>query len=250
MNLTFSVIKRGDAAYQFNSIAYGNNTFVVTGSHESFASTNGVDWQQLPMAGGSVIYAADRFVMVNGSFLTSTDGFNWTTTLADDGPSSVTYGEGVFVANGRSSLFYSFDAEHWTRLPQNGGSTLMGVEYGNGLFITYGLYLMFPNTAPGILIGYSTNGTNWSLGSPGQQSYIFPSTYAWGNFYSATATSPDGVNITPWTAFSQSQSVNFVGNRLIGFRSNSPDVIISASEGFDNLKRPLGRYQYTTGVTK
>lgn len=249
MNLTFSVVKKGDPQYQFSSIAFGNNTLVVCGNVSSFASTNGVDWQLLPMTGGSVIYAAGRFVVANGSFWTSTDGFNWRSTLADDGPNNVAYGNGVFVANGRSSLYYSFDAEHWTRLPQQGGTTFMGVEYGNGLFITYGTYLMFPNPTPGIVIGYSTNGTNWSIGSPGQQNYIFPSTFAWGNFYSATATSPDGINITPWSAFSQSQFVKYVGNRLIGFRSDSPDVIISASEGFDNLNRPLGRYQYTTGVT-
>jgi hypothetical protein len=253
MDLTFTTVKLGNPQFQFQSIAFGNNTFVVVGNVSSFASTNGVDWQPVPITSGTIIYGAGRFVLANGNFWTSTDGFNWRQTAVPDEPASnVTYGNGVFVAIGHSSIYYSFDGENWTKLQYHGGTTFYGILYGNGQFVIDGTYSTspFPGGFTLGLLGTSTNGTNWSIGTYTQGvPFLSPSTSAWGNFYNATATSPDCLNITPWTTFSDCQYVQFIGNRLIGFRSNSPNIVISASEGFDNFNRPLARYEYVTGVT-
>lgn len=249
MNLTFSTVKQANPQSQFTSVAYGNNAVVVIGLVSSFASTNDVDWQTLPfIGGGRVIFAANRFVYANGGFWTSTDGFNWKGGPIDEGPGEVTYGGGVFVGAGHSSIFYSFDGENWTRLQQHGSFTLFGVRFGGGRFITTGTYSAFPNPFAGYLYGASPDGVTWNVG-PINPPFFYPMTYAWGNFYNLTATSPDGVQVNDWSGFSQCRAVLFAGNRLIGLRSNSPDVIITASEGFDALHRPLASYDYVTGVT-
>src|ERR1051325_9901027 len=76
MNLTFSVVKKGDPQYQFSRIAFGHTTLVVCGNVSSFAPTNGADWQLHPMTGGAVLHSVRPLVVSNGSFWSSTDGFS------------------------------------------------------------------------------------------------------------------------------------------------------------------------------
>lgn len=250
MSLTFTTVKKGDPQAQLNSIAFGNGALVAVGTSSAFASTNGVDWQPLAIRGGNVVYGGNRFVVGNGGYWSSTNGFDWSGASVDDGPGNVTYGQGVFVGIGRSSIHYSFDGENWTKLQQHGSSMFWGVNYGNGSFVVFGAYSDFLPPMTGFLFGSSTNGTNWSIGRLSQGSrVIFPTTFAWGNFYTPTDTSPDCMNPTAWSSFSLCRTVKFSGSRLVGFRSNSPNIVISASEGFDAYSRPVGRYQYVTGVT-
>ena len=93
-------------AYDFNfrSVAYGKQTYVVVGSYVAMSSTNGLSWSRtnfLDMR--SVAYGANRFVAVSAkNIFSSADGLNWKSHNATvtNQLSSVAYGNHTFVAVG------------------------------------------------------------------------------------------------------------------------------------------------------
>ena len=86
--------------------------------------------------------------------INSTDGTTWieaANIVGPNGYTSITYGNGMFVAVAQDSSMYSNDGTTWlagTAQVGNWG----GVAYGNGVFVAVGT----PN-----IIMYSTNGTTW-----------------------------------------------------------------------------------------
>ncbi|MEQ9301793.1 MAG: MBG domain-containing protein, partial [Cyclobacteriaceae bacterium] len=95
--------------YNWTSIAYGNGIFVALES------------------GG------------DNQVITSTDGISWTTTSSNvsGSRSSVTYGEGLFVAVGSSAnkIMTSPDGVTWTARSVPGTNQWISVTYGGGQFV-------------------------------------------------------------------------------------------------------------------
>jgi hypothetical protein len=100
----------GSATY--NSIAYGNGKWVVSGSTGTslLTSTDGTTWttQYSLYSFVSLMFANSTFygVTTTGIFLVSTDGVNWTsiyTLLYNVAPITMTYGNGKFIGVGTTT---------------------------------------------------------------------------------------------------------------------------------------------------
>lgn len=138
----------------WSSIAYGNNRFVVIGSSGTVAaySTTGTSWTSavLPTSTtwSSVAYGNGRFVAIastTGKAAYSLDGITWVSSPYNVNGTSLTYGNGVFLATGHeptltSSVAYtSEDGILWTvRSSQlNMGLVAFGfTESGNAIFVS------------------------------------------------------------------------------------------------------------------
>jgi hypothetical protein len=136
-------------AGSWDSVAYGDGTYValssVNSSTEEITSTNGISWT--PMTGpvgswSNLTFGGGRFVAVssNGQIDTSSDGENWTTVWSHRNYdlSSVTYGDGLFVAvdTAMGATIISANGSDWSRiLAPITGLQWGSVAYGNGTFV-------------------------------------------------------------------------------------------------------------------
>ncbi len=94
-------------ARQFTDVAQGNGTFVAA------TFTNGLS--------------------------RSTDGVNWTDTWVYPAPTAVRWGDPGWVAiTNQGSAWFSVDAVDWTKAPDALPNSLVGVTYGNHVFVAYG----------------------------------------------------------------------------------------------------------------
>jgi hypothetical protein len=153
-----------------NTVTYGNGKFVALGEYGYHAeSADGITWTggygygmnysgDAPSGIESIAYAKGIFVAVGksqvsarGVIYSSSDGLNWKlrylqpspTSLADlgngDGCSSVTYGNGTFVAVGKY-VFMSGDGITWSKdtfgyYANPDGEFLTSLTYGRGTFV-------------------------------------------------------------------------------------------------------------------
>jgi len=146
----------------FSNVAYGKNTFVVSGSGKNAALANkdtlrystdqGQTWQ--PVKSGAFYgmrFVNDRFIAVghSGTIMYSLDGKNWTDVSFPLGGSlyGVAYGNCVYVITGTEGagvVYRSYDGAHWTKisfspLPSNFSNWgLYEVAFGNGQFVAGG----------------------------------------------------------------------------------------------------------------
>jgi len=209
-------------------VAYGNSTFVAVGPATSWAptsggivtSTDGVAWQKRSASVTSglraVIYGKDGFVAIGYDLdyyqqpvptaLTSPDGIDWTertVSVKNAGPTSIAYGNGVFVAVGSpaycsSTILTSPDGAVWTeRVIPVAEPYLKAVAYGNGTFVA---------TGRGVILT-SPDGVTWTGRTPpGDPSSLLGAAYGNGTFVvvgnsdtygiAPILTSPDGIT---WT---------------------------------------------------
>lgn len=143
------------AGSQWNSVAYGNGTYVAvsySGSNEVMTSTDGATWTPGTAPGlalRAVTFGNGTFVAVGalgagGKVITSTDGINW--TLQAGAPvndwKSVTYGDGLFVAvsadGAPTQIATSPDGVVWTQRPTPGPVLWDEVAFGGGSFVATG----------------------------------------------------------------------------------------------------------------
>src|SRR5258706_4815173 len=140
----FTWIRRNPGIGEFFSgIAYGNDRFVAVGSEGVGISTDGILWQQQQSTGGHPIcYGSGLFVAfgVGGLIRTSPDGITWTerNSGTDQWISSVTYGNGTFVAVGDYVILTSTDGMIWTQRNSVTNAQLRSVAYGGGHFVAVG----------------------------------------------------------------------------------------------------------------
>jgi hypothetical protein len=191
----------------WNSVTYGNNTFVAIGSPGSVASsTDGATWtlRTLPNTNiswqgvtfGNNIFAAITYNSTTAA--SSTDGITWTlrTLPLLRSWKSVTYGNGTFVAVAymQTSAASSTDGIEWTLRTLPDEARWNSVTYGNGTFaaITYN-----STTAAS-----STDGITWTLRTLPANAAWKSVTYGNGTFVavvygsSKAASSTDGIT---WT---------------------------------------------------
>jgi hypothetical protein len=138
----------------WNSVAYGNGSFVAVGGLSSsgggnlgltLVSSNGIDWKSAPTPSSavylSVAYGNGIFVAVGANkAMTSPDGIDWTTRPIYAGSwKSVAYGKDLFVAVNENTynankVATSPDGVAWTVREAPKGRW-RSVTYGNGLFV-------------------------------------------------------------------------------------------------------------------
>jgi hypothetical protein len=149
------------------AIAYGNNKFVAGGNGGDMAySSDGITWTALQSGTindqiNSIAFGDNKFVMpVNDTMAYSTDGITWTTVrFGTNDRFTIAYGNGKFVAGGRrredsDSMVYSSDGVTWTAVADSTfTSDISEIAFGNDKFVAVG--------ASG-KIAYSTDGITWT----------------------------------------------------------------------------------------
>ena len=152
------------------SAAYGNNVFVATNGYHLVYSTDGINWTKSPTSEidhegyWNLAYGNGIFVAISdedSAAAYSMDGINWiaTTTPLSTGCSSVTFGNGKFVATANGSLTaaaYSTDGINWSTMTMPRGN-YKSVVYGADKFVAMGTS-NYPKTYAAV----STDGINWT----------------------------------------------------------------------------------------
>ena len=159
------------------SVIYNNNLFIAVGSNQSY-SIDGKNWlpattqiSQSTLNWRGVAYGNGKYVMVGGEIYStlstaySYDGKSWIegTTLENAYFTSVTFGNGKFVAVGLSGLFghdvraqaYSYDGITWYWTTTTFNYDYYSVAFGNNRFVAVGYdYAPVPQI-------YSDDGVTW-----------------------------------------------------------------------------------------
>jgi hypothetical protein len=144
---TITWVLRTSGVAGMNSIAFGNNTYVLsasTGSARVFSSTDAIHWTErsinMNTNGATGATFVNNIFLVGGpggNMRRSTDGITWETIASPLGGvlSLFAYGNGLYIA-GTTQLAVSTDAVTWT-LRNYGYSTSLGFtafDFGGGIF--------------------------------------------------------------------------------------------------------------------
>ena len=139
----------------FNSVAYGNGTYVAAGGLGGavFTSTDASVWTQRYWNLGldnwrGAAYANGRFVIAGeassgqapfAAIFTSPDGLTWSLIRPGTGPGlhCVAHGNGVWVAAG-TDLYTSSDAATWTPRTKPTTGTVHAAAFAAGRFVLAG----------------------------------------------------------------------------------------------------------------
>ena len=131
----------------WNSVAWGEGTYVAVGDSTAIISTNANSWSTVNAKGKGIIYGNDEFIAVLGDkTYTSTDetGEEWdvSPSLAENTEfTDISYGSSKYVIVGSSSTaggFYSYSSNGTTWSTTYVTMTPTKVNYVQGNFITGG----------------------------------------------------------------------------------------------------------------
>ncbi len=261
---------------RLTDVAFGNGIFVAaTGGSNVLTSVNGFRWVQhaVPFAAQKIVYGDGKFLAALGSskLWSSSDGLNWTSFAApyltelffagqqwfarsqstlvrsrdavvwssSDFPftfSDVVYGQGKYVAVGRSLsgaplMMISSDGGSWSsigtgvysRFPQNGVNK---VAYAEGRFWAAGNLSEENAMVSSTIMLNSLNGLAWTPFFPGQND---------GNLLSLAADDGRIVAIGGWTSF-------FPGSSIVVRNENQIWVSIAITLGLTNLTFGAGQF--------
>lgn len=209
-----------------SGVAYGGGVYVAVGSmcFDSgtaclFTSSDGLHWTERSLPGTvdpdaalfAVTYGDGRFVAVGdtGTIVTSDDGgATWTDrslsgVLHPPFFEAVTYGDGRFVAVGSDTsgpvVYTSSDGSTWSPAgaPAGGVTELMGVAYGEGLYVAAAVYSGAGEGGGAIATTTDPTTVAWSVYVPPGAGALRAVTYGGGRFVAVDAsgrtyTSPDG----------------------------------------------------------
>jgi hypothetical protein len=167
--------------------------------------TVGSDTYTIPAGStvGTSAYTGSKSVTVTATYIPPTP-FSLTSMPSANSWTSVTYGNGKFVAvsNGRITASYSNEGSTWTVVNMTVAAAWYGITYGNGLFVA-----VAGGQSTNTTIGaYSTDGINWNPSLLPSSQKWYRVTYGNGYFVAIslwnTATSPAAysTNGTTWTA--------------------------------------------------
>lgn len=151
------------ASQGWQSVAYGNGTFVAVGGTTTAAtSADGSTWTSstLPINGFYVGFGNNRFVVVqqnSTNVATSTDGINWTTGSLPVSAEwyGVGYGNGTFVTFARTTIVAatSTDGINWTQRTLPSSADWRSIAYGNNTFVI--------TPVSNNVVATSTDGITW-----------------------------------------------------------------------------------------
>ena len=231
----------------WSSITYGNGTFV--------AVSTGASGNRLVTSGGLnfVTSSGDTMIAADAPYvMTSADGTNWTAyqSAGDFAWSSVTYGNGLFVAvangdGGSTQVMTSPDGVTWTLQStpaSQANHNWRSVVYGNGKFVA----VASGGTGSLNRAMYSTNGTTWvAATTPATPANCVSVAYGDGLFIavantSATATtavwtSDDGITWTARTTPGAGWTAITFGNALFTAVGNTTVAATSVMTSTDGI---------------
>ena len=277
------LVSRGNSA-QIRITSTDSNNLILTGESITFMATptHGGDsplyqWRKndIPVGSNSPSYTDNSFV--NGDIITldmtSSDacvfektvksnpirievleptcvpsGVNWSDLpIVAGGIQSVTFGNGMFVAIGRSNssdvglksrIITSLDGINWTSQVTPADNNWRSVTYGNGLFVA-----VSDNTAQssGRRTMTSPDGVHWTMRVSSTRDLY---SVAFGNgMYVALGAfgdnnlvySPDGVNWTQQNAVTRSSwdAVTFGGGKFVAVSGNDESPVMTSTDGIN-----------------
>ncbi|MDB4273901.1 InlB B-repeat-containing protein, partial [Algibacter sp.] len=195
----------------------------------------------------SVTYGNGLFVAVaRNSVMTSPDGMTWTaqTSAADNYWSSITYGNGLFVAVARNSVMTSPDGMTWTAQTSAADNYWSSITYGNGLFVAVARNSVM--TSP--------DGMTWTAQTSAADNYWSSITYGNGLFVAVSytgngnrvMTSPDGIT---WTSRSSAAdnswtSVTYGNSLFVAMASTGTARLMTSPDGVTWTSRVSGTPGY------
>jgi uncharacterized repeat protein (TIGR02543 family) len=163
-------VKNSFIGPKFYDIVWGNNIYVAACSGTMAYSYDGITWKitidddfttGFGVTENGIAWGNDKFVAVSSNSKKigySTDGITWKIININEIYDCVTWGNGKFVAMGRSGkIAYSLDGITWTESFDSvleNISYFMSVTWGNGKFVAVGWYGN---------IAYSSDGIKWTL---------------------------------------------------------------------------------------
>jgi hypothetical protein len=201
----------------------------TAGTFATFSGTGTLTNSNLTESGTNLSYGGNLAVV--GDIYAK--GLAWTsrTSAEDNTWSSVTYGNGLFVAvssDGTHRVMTSYDGVVWSPHSAAAANSWSSVTYGNGLFVAV--------SSDGTnQVMTSSDGINWTSRSAASADAWDAVTYgnglfvAGGNGSSGVMTSPDGINWTSRTAAGQGWETIAYGNGLFVLGSGLNDYAVSTS---------------------
>ncbi|MDG0792228.1 DUF4073 domain-containing protein [Cohnella ginsengisoli] len=236
----------------------GTSIVAVTGALNSLLVTaDGSQWQRIEIDLKGVASGGGKWVAVgeavpsdgnesaDGGLFTSEAGFNQLAPSTALPPyytfSKIVYGEGRFVAGG-SKLGSSADGVNWATydLPAGASGKVVGLEYGNGVFVA---------VTDGDDVLTSPDGINWSLETELDGAYAMNLGYANGMFFvfgygGVWMTASSGAGWTPMSSLD-----DYVANsdsfRDIAFDGSR--YVLAAVDGTTGAPKALSSADAPTG---
>lgn len=181
-------VVRSSYSYQLRDVTFdtvsGSSLYVAVGSSDLtnaqiFTSSDALTWTQrttgVPNFSASAVAGnGSNLWTVGGSsgyIITSPDGINWTTRLGPDIFTSFKcahYANGLWVVGGSSGginprIYTSPDGITWTQRFISNVSEILGVTYGNGIWVCVGYRSELPEKPK---IFKSTDAITWTETSP------------------------------------------------------------------------------------
>ena len=184
--LIWSTTSNVPASSTWNSVIYGAGLYVAVGTNTSgttgqaMYSSDGINWTLgtgVPNHGwSSVTYGNGRFIAIGwmGYAMYSDNGVSWTaSTSSFTGAtlSGLAFGNGKFITSYSNGYYYSLDGANWNQ--QNIGSTRNRITFGNGQFIALDGNAGLPR--------FSTDGLTWSQTSDTTLQFTYFADAAYGN---------------------------------------------------------------------
>lgn len=225
--------------------AFGIGLFVIAGGSGILAtSPDGSTWTvRTSQFGLSTIFAVKflngTFVAVGqgGKLSTSTDGITWTlqTTPTTANLNDVSFGSGLYLAVGSSSIITSSNLTSWTSRTHGLSSGIRGVAFGNSTYVAVGI------TSPNVQT--STDGITWTTGKPisttnatgvafGNGLFIVISTNSLNASVSADPTaSGDDFVLQNMNSFGLPIDISFSNNVFYVVTATSSDLILTSGNG-------------------
>ena len=158
----------------WNAFTYANGLFVAIGADQGqspssivMTSLDGINWTTSATVPGrtwySITYGDGLWVAMSATspnIMTSPDAINW--TVVQTAPwSSVTSGNGLFVATSNTGAAYSTDGLNWTPSAVVQPDSWSSVTYGNGKFVAVA------NNGTTANVMCSSDGNVWSNATTG-----------------------------------------------------------------------------------
>jgi hypothetical protein len=237
--------RRADVA--LNGVAYGQGLFVAVGDSGTILSSfDGTNWAYRYTAASTplnaVTFGGGRFVAVGTTLgltlvLTSTNAIDWERTPLNgvSAQQCTTYGNGLFVAAGSSSIIISTNGRNWG-LAFNVDTQIESITYADGRYVAVG-------NDGAVLV--STDGLSWMSRAAITARRLLSVAYGAGRFVAAGArgiiiASTDSVTWTGVTSGTpdRMETMDFLGGVFVTAGENG--TIITSTNGTTWAKQTFG----------
>jgi len=206
-----------------NSVTYGTGQFMtVSGSGVLLASSDGYTWSPVTVdlseaTWDRVIFVNNRFFLLGGSIVSSTDGSDWVQHWEGEGwVADVAWGNGVYVAIGGPDgrILTSSEGQVW----QPASSPIVekdleAITFANDLFVSVGYRYDLQRS----IVLTSTDGSQWRSASVPVTEQLQDVTFGGGQFVAVGY--PDWVEAPPGILVSQNgtswQKANSISSGIL-----------------------------------